>query len=309
MKEKRKKLKGSSKRTINSSTALNDKTMMSAFSWDRLVLLIGMVVGYCYWNLIRTLFENSTQFSMLSEMEREMSFRTEQGLYYSYYKQLVNGESLWEEFTHLLNDDRTEQPNSINVLQRFNLLPELIIGILYRSYRYWMKESLLWKHECFEVNRGDSSVVISCVGLGEPIIFYSECFFLLQWLMFTSYFFLTYFFARQFFDLVDRYFSKSFTFHRTVYSILISIIACSFYLFHLRYATRVMWTLPLRETVSYPFHILQWLVMVSYLDETNKRNKYDMINWKLVVTNVIYLLTWQFAQFQLTTQITGEQSS
>ena len=66
------------------------------------------------------IFYKSLSHSKLSqEVEREISFRTEQGLYYSYFKQLVNADSLSEGFSQLQADNKTESGHSINILQRF----------------------------------------------------------------------------------------------------------------------------------------------------------------------------------------------
>ena len=54
----------------------------------------------------------------VQEVEREISFRTEQGLYYSYFKQLVNAPSLSEGFSQLQADNKTESGHSINILER-----------------------------------------------------------------------------------------------------------------------------------------------------------------------------------------------
>ena len=51
-------------------------------------------------------------------MEREISFRTEQGLYYSYFKQLVEAPSLSEGLHQLQFDNTTESMNTINILHR-----------------------------------------------------------------------------------------------------------------------------------------------------------------------------------------------
>ena len=51
-------------------------------------------------------------------MEREISFRTEQGLYYSYFKQLVEAPSLSEGLSQLQFDNKTESINTINILHR-----------------------------------------------------------------------------------------------------------------------------------------------------------------------------------------------
>lgn len=56
------------------------------------------VLGYLsYWFAwyVQALHENQMWFSHISEVEREISLRTECGLYYSYFKQLVNAEKFW----------------------------------------------------------------------------------------------------------------------------------------------------------------------------------------------------------------------
>lgn len=74
---------------------------------DDLKSLIGFgsfLIGFClmiysgYWFAVyvSTLHENQMWFTNIQEVEREISFRTESGLYYSYYKQLVNEKSFWK---------------------------------------------------------------------------------------------------------------------------------------------------------------------------------------------------------------------
>ncbi len=48
-----------------------------------------------------------------------------QGLYYSYYKTLVNADSLTTGILTLASDNVTEYPSTINTLARFNLVPEV----------------------------------------------------------------------------------------------------------------------------------------------------------------------------------------
>ena len=48
-----------------------------------------------------------------------------QGLYYSYYKTLVNAHTLSSGLASLTSDNMTEYPSTINTLARFNLAPEV----------------------------------------------------------------------------------------------------------------------------------------------------------------------------------------
>ena len=89
------------------------ETAANGTFWTIPYVLFGLAVagllGYGYADFIKLLHENDMWFSEISvseefstklscivlsftqqEVEREISFRTESGLYYSYYKQLVN---------------------------------------------------------------------------------------------------------------------------------------------------------------------------------------------------------------------------
>lgn len=47
------------------------------------------------------------------------------GLYYSYYKTLVNAPTVWEGVGMLTHDNVSEYGHTINTLKRFNLYPEV----------------------------------------------------------------------------------------------------------------------------------------------------------------------------------------
>uniref|UniRef100_A0AAQ4PKL8 Dpy-19 like C-mannosyltransferase 3 n=1 Tax=Gasterosteus aculeatus aculeatus TaxID=481459 RepID=A0AAQ4PKL8_GASAC len=66
------------------------------------------------------------------EMEREISFRTECGLYYSYYKQMLQAPSIQEGLSELIHDNLTESKRTINLLQRMNIYQEVFLSVLYR---------------------------------------------------------------------------------------------------------------------------------------------------------------------------------
>uniref|UniRef100_M3ZGH6 Dpy-19 like C-mannosyltransferase 3 n=1 Tax=Xiphophorus maculatus TaxID=8083 RepID=M3ZGH6_XIPMA len=66
------------------------------------------------------------------EVEREISFRTECGLYYSYYKQMLQAPSIQEGLSELIHDNLTESKRTINLLQRMNIYQEVFLSVLYR---------------------------------------------------------------------------------------------------------------------------------------------------------------------------------
>jgi hypothetical protein len=61
-----------------------------------------------------------------------------------------------------------------------------------------------------------------------------------------------------------------------------------------------MWTPPLRESFGYPLSLLQILLVSWTLNSKN-------LNWKkllmISVATTMYLMSWQFAQFTLFTQV------
>uniref|UniRef100_A0A2I3T0J5 Dpy-19 like 2 n=1 Tax=Pan troglodytes TaxID=9598 RepID=A0A2I3T0J5_PANTR len=65
-------------------------------------------------------------------------------------------------------------------------------------------------------------------------------------------------------------------------------------------ATRVMWTPPLRESFSYPFLVLQMCILTLIL-RTSSNDRRPFI--ALCLSNVAFMLPWQFAEFILFTQI------
>ncbi|XP_037796711.1 probable C-mannosyltransferase DPY19L3 isoform X2 [Penaeus monodon] len=81
---------------------------------------------------LHTLHENQLWFSNIKEVEREISFRTEQGLYYSYYKQILDAPTLALGYDQLKVDNRTENGRTINIFHRFNILPEVVLSAVHR---------------------------------------------------------------------------------------------------------------------------------------------------------------------------------
>nr|XP_033786494.1 probable C-mannosyltransferase DPY19L1 isoform X2 [Geotrypetes seraphini] len=244
-----------------------------------ITFFLAAFAGVLHWSHISSLFENDRNFSHLSALEREMAFRTEMGLYYSYFKTIVEAPSFFSGIWMIMNDRLTEYPLVINTLKRFNLYPEVILASWYRMYVSTMDFLGIYTKMCWTINRGGGlSTVESCEGLGDPASFYVSMIFILNGLMMTLFF------------IYGTYLSGS---------RLGGLVIVLCYFFNHGECTRVMWTPPLRESFSYPFLVLQML-LVTYILRTSIVGRGSLI--ALCVSNVFFMLPWQFAQFVLLTQ-------
>jgi len=99
-------------------------------------LVVMVLLSYKFSYYLHQLHDNELWFSEILELEREISFRTEQGLYYSYYKQLVAAPSLAAGMKDLQNDNMTESGNTINILHRFNIYQEVFLAYAYKFYNF-----------------------------------------------------------------------------------------------------------------------------------------------------------------------------
>ncbi|XP_006867367.1 PREDICTED: probable C-mannosyltransferase DPY19L3-like [Chrysochloris asiatica] len=93
---------------------------------------IALSIGLLTSVYLATLHENDLWFSNIKEVEREISFRTECGLYYSYYKQMLEAPTLKQGLHGLIYDNKTESMRTINLLERMNIYQEVFLSVLYR---------------------------------------------------------------------------------------------------------------------------------------------------------------------------------
>ncbi|CCD62139.1 C-mannosyltransferase dpy-19 [Caenorhabditis elegans] len=262
-----------SKYSSDTSSSLYSQT------WLASVVIIGLLVGYINYQHVYTLFENDKHFSHLADFEREMAYRTEMGLYYSYYKTIINAPSFLEGVQEITHDTVTEHGHEINTLNRFNLYPEVILAFLYRPFRAFAK-SANWQIElCWQVNRGELRPVESCEGIGNPHYFYITGVFIVAGTVASSIFYLG--------VLVSD----------SIFGGFLSVLC---FAFNHGEATRVQWTPPLRESFAFPFiigHIAILTFVIKY-----KKSGHSMI---LLLTSMAVpaLLFWQFTQFAFFTQI------
>lgn len=209
-----------------------------------------------------------------------MAFRTEMGLYYSYYKTIIEAPSFLEGLHMVMNDRLTEYPLVINTLKRFNLYPEVVLASWYRMYTGVMGYFGIPTKMCWSINRGEGlTPVDSCEGMGDPAYFYVTCVFLLNGVMMSLFF------------IYGAYLSGS---------RLGGVVTTMCFFFNHGESTRVMWTPPLRESFAYPFLVLQMLLL-TYILRTRNPSRTSMV--ALGISTLCFMLPWQFAQFVLLTQV------
>ncbi|XP_017015610.2 C-mannosyltransferase dpy-19 homolog [Drosophila takahashii] len=97
--------------------------------------LIGSGFFFLYVQHVRVIFETRTNIQQLNQLEREALLRREDALYYAFYKRLADGPDFWHGYEQLKNITDIEYPHSVNVLQRFYVLPELVTAYFYHVVR------------------------------------------------------------------------------------------------------------------------------------------------------------------------------
>ncbi|VDK85202.1 unnamed protein product [Litomosoides sigmodontis] len=191
------------------------------------------------------------------------------------------GESSFSEALHqITNDNVTEYGHTINTLKRFNLYPEVILGVGFKLFTMIANKSNWVVQQCWQVNRGDElPPVVSCEGIGNEHYFYVTMVFALAS------------------TVAATIFLFGILLSDTVFGGIVAV--CCFFFNHGQ-ATRVQWTPPLRESFGYPVFLAQVLVITYVL-----RYIKNGFLWFLFIAflTTIFMLFWQFSAFALTTQM------
>ncbi|TNN16583.1 putative C-mannosyltransferase DPY19L1 isoform 3 [Schistosoma japonicum] len=267
------------------------------------VFLIAVLAGVLHWYHVSSLHENDLFFSHLSNMERELTFRTEMGFYYSYFKQIILAPSFMEGFNSLLADTRTEYPPCLNVvnntdvhkdikcaklnaIERFNVYPELLLAGIYR----FLQSFGLIKRYCFQVKR-DLPTNIIAMAIDPVVMKHSSQLKKLDaapsnHLKINSNSIIScvgsgeppYFYVNSVFILSGLilfgltysgwFIAKIGSLNESKMDFVLQLIGAFLptlaYFSNHREATRVQWTPPLRESFAYPFFVLQQSFLLGF---------------------------------------------
>eukprot|EP00041_Stephanoeca_diplocostata_P005506 m.63025 g.63025 ORF g.63025 m.63025 type:complete len:859 (-) comp15823_c0_seq7:152-2728(-) len=311
--------KGLSSHSVGNENAVTALTYSSSSSVHKVMLVVLLATAfYAHKSFCAVQFENDRFFSMLTEVERELSLQSEQAHYYSYYKQFVHQLKARPEssfFTaaanataDLLWDTTTEYPDTINVIERFTIYPEIATAILYETYDTVVHRWLGWKtKECYSVfSEVDKTVELqTCNGLGHPIVFYIECVWNMQGLHALALALACYLVGGQ--------------------SLLCGATGVLMLFFNHSESMRAQWSPPLRESWAFPVFVVQHCVILFYLIEhatpsaeqrKNPAGKHSRSGGAgpcltqrahgllLAGVTVWFCVSWQLSQFVLTTQAT-----
>lgn len=92
------------------------------------IISVGLGLLFLHVYHISSVFENATNFSRLTRLERQMLFRDEGALYYYFYQTIAEAKDFPTGLHNIFYNNFTEFPNTINAIERFNVLPEIVIA-------------------------------------------------------------------------------------------------------------------------------------------------------------------------------------
>ncbi|KAG4078203.1 hypothetical protein HA402_002255 [Bradysia odoriphaga] len=241
--------------------------------------LIGMGLFFVHVFHVSSVFESETNFSNLDNVGRELIFKSDHALYYSYYKTIADAPDFMSGFNKLLRDNRTEYPSSLNTIYRFHIFPEIVLGYL---YKYFMAVTTY-----FEISTKTCLFIdgyASCEGLGVPIYFYLEA----VWYMGGFTVFVLFMYATHLSG-----------------NMVGGLAAVTYYFTIHNDATRIHRYPAARENFAYPFILSQMLYLsiciksdhyIYSQNKSTKRTTCIMIT-KLAINSTLAVLSWHFSQY------------
>lgn len=224
--------------------------------------------GLCVWAFMTLFFLRRYRLTFdMDDDKQPLTLFSENAHYYSFYLDVVRAPSSIQAVEALVHDRRSEHPDVINALERFNVYPELALGLLYRGLRAIMGHTL---EDWFRT----------------PFNFYAGCIFCFQALGVAC------------LCVLASHIGSS---------VLCGICCLGFFLgnFYHRLILRTD-ALALREHWGLPFlwmNVIAIYVMLQRHMRVRDQAKVFGPLITAVLTTIGLLLAWQFGVFILTTQV------
>ncbi|XP_055304151.1 C-mannosyltransferase dpy-19 homolog [Sitodiplosis mosellana] len=304
-------------------------TMKSRLMLSTAHALIGL--GLILIQVLHTssVFETKTNFSRKNRLERQLYFRNEDAIYMYIYHTLAEAKDFRTGFAQILRNNYTEHLHTVNSIERYSILPEIVIAYLYKQFiqltiyyniptvSCWERvassethsldngridvddtDDIFYRHNLYYYYDQHTNVV--CDGPGLPIFFYLEVTFYLGGLtLFTIYLFATYL-------------------SRNVFA---GLCAALYYFCIHNDATRIHTNPAARENFAIPFIISQIYFLTVWIEQHNRyytkvdKQKDDANqterpeeddrsnHFKLGFFTAFAILAWDFSTYIFTTQI------
>ena len=118
----------------NESKTVKNAPSLTSYSWifKYWAVPVALLISWFHQFHLYASHENQMFFSEIKEVEREISFRTEQGLYYNAFKTIVNSDSIYSGVKELMNDKTMEFPHTLNLIERLNIYQEIFLAVSWR---------------------------------------------------------------------------------------------------------------------------------------------------------------------------------
>uniref|UniRef100_A0A1A9W8P8 Uncharacterized protein n=1 Tax=Glossina brevipalpis TaxID=37001 RepID=A0A1A9W8P8_9MUSC len=246
--------------------------------------LIGTGFFFLYIQHVRSVFETRTNIVHLTQLERESLFRGEDALYYSFYKTLTEAPDFMSGIEKLQNLTDIEYPRNVNVIHRFHVLPELIIGALYHFLRSHQRLGLLSLFSCW---RSDDVRLTLEYGHceGQAMQFYMEC----VWLLGGFTMLLIYMYGL----LLSR-------------NMFGGIYAVTSYIMFHSFASKIYDSPAARENFAFPAIFMQMFYLCFCINQLYARKAHSLsilTMVKMSFLTAVALLCWQFSTVIFASQI------
>ncbi|XP_066876242.1 protein C-mannosyl-transferase DPY19L3 isoform X5 [Kogia breviceps] len=278
--------------------------------WTILSFAIGGTVALCTGLLtsvyLATLHENDLWFSNIKEVEREISFRTECGLYYSYYKQMLQAPTLMQVLeARSLRSSPYVEHTVITAEGKSKIAGgsmHCLLKILPRCDLCHIHSPAIGFHGLIYDNKTES---MRTVNLLQRMNIYQEVFLsiLYRVLPIQKYIEPVYFYIYTLFGLQAIYVTALYITSWLLSGTWLSgLLAAFWYVTNRIDTTRVEFTIPLRENWALPFFAIQIAAITYFLRPNLQPLSQRLTLLAIFISTFLFSLTWQFNQFMMLMQ-------